>query len=239
MKSCASFALVWLGLLVPSGSADVRLNPVFSSNMVLQRGVPVRLCALTKTLVESGAKVILIKPSIFDDTADLPAPNLPRVGAALSEFGGIVEKIAAELGVPLVDFNSPMLAINRDQQEINPRFSIVGPDRVHPTDPGHFVMAYELLTAMHVPGLDGRPLSPEKISAELDAGLSKLAGSNETWKERLKSSYLAEKNSEPALRQVIESAVEQARQTAVPVSHKFQLRYVRAGSRVNAQANEE
>jgi hypothetical protein len=56
MKSCASFALVWLGLLVPSGSADVRLNPVFSSNMVLQRGVPVRLCALTKNSGRIGRK---------------------------------------------------------------------------------------------------------------------------------------------------------------------------------------
>jgi lysophospholipase L1-like esterase len=108
---------------------------------------------LTGTLVNSGAKVILIKPSIFDDTADLPTPNLPGCGAALAGYGNRVQAIADKFQVPTVDFNTPMAAINAEQQKLDPHFSIVGPDRVHPTAPGHFVMAYELMRAQKLSGI--------------------------------------------------------------------------------------
>jgi hypothetical protein len=111
---------------------------------------------LTRSLLDSGAKVILIKPSIFDDTADLPAPNLPGCGAALADYGKRIQAIADEFRVPTVDFNTPMAAINAEQQKRDPHYTIVGPDRVHPTAPGHFVMAYELLRAQKPSGIVAR-----------------------------------------------------------------------------------
>lgn len=106
---------------------------------------------LTKSLLDSGATVILIKPSIFDDTADLPKANTPGCGAALTKFGNQVQAIADEFKVPTVDFNGPMTAINREQQKRDPHFTIVGADRVHPLSPGHLVMPYEFLHAQKAP----------------------------------------------------------------------------------------
>ena len=111
---------------------------------------------LTKSLLDSGAKVILIKPSIFDDTADLPKVNSPGCGAALAEFADRVQAIADEFKVPTVDFNTPLAAINREQQKRDPTFTIVGADRVHPLSPGHLVMAYEFLRAQKLPAVVSR-----------------------------------------------------------------------------------
>jgi lysophospholipase L1-like esterase len=90
---------------------------------------------LTKSLLDSGVKVILITPSIFDDTADLPSANNPGCGAALAGFAQRVRAMAGEFQVPCVDFNGPMAVINAEQQKKNPRFTIVGGDRIHPTHP--------------------------------------------------------------------------------------------------------
>lgn len=108
---------------------------------------------LTKELLASGVKVILVKPSIFDDTADLPKTNCPGLGAALAGLASRLEAIADEFKVPNVDFNGPMTQINREQQKRDPHFTIVGPDRVHPGAPGHQVMAYEFLRAQQVPAI--------------------------------------------------------------------------------------
>ena len=106
---------------------------------------------LTRELLASGAKVILVKPSIFDDTADLPKTNCPGLGAALAGLANRVQAIAGEFKVSAVDFSGPMSAINREQQRRDPHFTIVGADRVHPGSPGHLVMAYEFLRAQQVP----------------------------------------------------------------------------------------
>lgn len=116
---------------------------------------------LTECLVAAGVKVILITPSIFDDTAELPRKNSPGCGAALAAFADRVREIAREFKTALVDFNAVMTSINLTRQKTNPGFTIVGGDRIHPTAPGHFVMAYEFLRAQ---GLDG-PVSRIEVDA--------------------------------------------------------------------------
>jgi len=112
--------------------------------------------SLTSALMASGAKVVLIRPSIYDDTAVLPRENNCGRGAALAGYGQIVQRIADDLKLPAIDFNSPMAAIDAEQQKRDPKFTIVGPDRVHPGAPGHFVMAFEFLKAQRVPGAVSR-----------------------------------------------------------------------------------
>jgi lysophospholipase L1-like esterase len=111
---------------------------------------------LTGLLLDSGAKVILIKPSIFDDTADIPKANSPGKGAKLAKLAERVQAIADEYHVPTVDFNTPLAQINREQQKNDPHFTIVGPDRTHPLAPGHLVMAYEFLNAQKLPAVVSR-----------------------------------------------------------------------------------
>ncbi len=111
---------------------------------------------LVQRLLSSGVKVILITPSIFDETADMPRVNFPGCGAALAGYAERVRAMARDFLVPLVDFNAPMTSINAALQERDPHFSIVGPDRIHPTEVGHFVMAYEFLRAQQVNGVVSR-----------------------------------------------------------------------------------
>lgn len=108
---------------------------------------------ITRRLLASRARVILIQPSIFDDTAKLEKANLPGLGPALAEYAKKVREIAAEFRVATVDFSGPMTLINREQQLRDPSFTITGPDRVHPGKPGHLVMAYLFLQAQAAPGL--------------------------------------------------------------------------------------
>lgn len=108
---------------------------------------------LTRRLLASGARVILIQPSPFDDTAQLEKPKLPGCGPALAALAKKIRDLAAELGLPTVDFSGPMIALNHEQQARDPRFTLIGPDRVHPGKPGHFVMAYLFLQAQSAPGL--------------------------------------------------------------------------------------
>ena len=108
---------------------------------------------ITRRLLASGARVILIQPSIFDDTAKIEKPNLPGLGPALEEYAKKVREIAAEFRVATVDFSGPMTLINREQQLRDPSFTITGPDRVHPGKPGHLVMAFLFLQAQGAPGL--------------------------------------------------------------------------------------
>jgi lysophospholipase L1-like esterase len=108
---------------------------------------------LTRRLRDAGARVILIQPSPFDDTAQLEKSNLPGCGPALANYAEKIRTLAAELGLATVDFSGPMTALNRAQQARDPRFTLIGPDRVHPGKPGHLVMAYLFLQAQSAPGL--------------------------------------------------------------------------------------
>ncbi len=328
---------------------------------------------LTGALVTAGVKVILLTPSIFDDTADLPRRRCTGGGAALRVFAEHVKSIADEFGTALVDFNGPMTEINARQQAADPQFTIIGADRVHPGNPGHFVMAYEFLRSQgmagvvsHIEidaatgtpgtlanctvsdlkpqlnglsfvcnekalpfpveakaepalvlvpftqefnqeilqvrglapgdyelGIDGKivrifsaaqlaagvnlaaePDAPQLQQAlavlnnlrqkwqaenllrsvaylehnvwpgarppadltqrniELEAGLRRIAGTNQEWAERLRANYLNGKQNEKPLRGQMAAAVESARQMAVPRPHKFTLRQVNAGEAV-------
>jgi lysophospholipase L1-like esterase len=139
---------VTLSLYAPGGDTGRRAKTAETYDTAMRQ--------LTKSLLDSGVKVVLITPSIFDDTAELPSNNYPGAGAALGEFANRVRAIADEFQVPLIDFNGPMTAINAEQQKSNPRFTIVGGDRIHPTPPGHFVMAYEFLRAQGLAGVVSR-----------------------------------------------------------------------------------
>jgi len=106
---------------------------------------------LAGSLHASGVRLIFMTPSIFDQTAVMPAPNMPGVNDALGRCAGIVRSLAAEYGAPVVDFHGPMTVLNSKQQEADPQFTLVGADRIHPKEPGHLVMAYLFLKALGTP----------------------------------------------------------------------------------------
>lgn len=109
------------------------------------------LRALAAALLDAKVQVTIYTPTIFDDTASISAPNCPGVNRALGECAKRCEKVAHELNLPVVDLYTPMNALNQRVQTQNPTATIVGPDRIHPQPPGHFVMAYFILKAQQVP----------------------------------------------------------------------------------------
>jgi hypothetical protein len=126
---------------------------------------------LVATLQRNGARVVLITPSIFDQTAEIEAPTQTGVNDALAACAEIVRKIASDSGAGLVDFYNPMERLNRERQKSDPHSTIIGPDRIHPGPPGHFAMAYFFLKAQQAPALvskvtvDVAPVDPRTVDA--------------------------------------------------------------------------
>ena len=115
------------------------------------------MMTLASRILGSGTKLILITPTPYDDTAvdtgSLKfATNHPGQGEALRGYAEKVKGWGGSLGVPVVDFNAPMTAINGENQKTNPSFTLTRMDRVHPGPVGHLVMAYEFLKAQGVDG---------------------------------------------------------------------------------------
>ena len=118
-------------------------------------------------LLAAGSKVILQKPSIYDQTGDLPTPNQPGVNDALQMCTEIIDDLAKKYKLQVIDYFTIMKDINQKIQSIDPKKTIVGNDRVHPNAPGHFVMAYQFLKSVN---------SPTFVSAiELEKGKLKKA----------------------------------------------------------------
>lgn len=90
-------------------------------------------------------KIILLKPTIYDQTGALPAERCYGVDNALDSCSLHVESLAKKYNTGLVDFRTIMKQINKKLQEKDSTATIIGKDRVHPGSPGHFVMAYQFL----------------------------------------------------------------------------------------------
>ena len=143
-------------------------------------------------LMLTGAKVILQKPSIYDQTGDLPTPNQPGVNDALQKCTEVIDELAKKYKLQVVDYFSLMNDINKKIQSVDPKKTIIGNDRVHPNAPGHFVMAYQFLkstaAAKYVSLIE---LQKGKLKNIVNAKVSDL-----TWKDQ-SISFKATENSLP------------------------------------------
>lgn len=91
-------------------------------------------------------KLFLITPSPFDQTVLLDKENnQPGCNDGLGRCAEFVRELAARVNGTVVDFHGPMTALNLEQQKNDPRWTIVGADRVHPGAPGHLMMAWLFL----------------------------------------------------------------------------------------------
>ncbi len=103
-----------------------------------------------KMAKENGSQVIVVAPALYDQTAEMDVPK--RIGAndTLRRMMDSDRRTAEAFGCPFIDINTPMMKINEFMQRRNPRYTIVGPDRVHPKEVGHLVMAVAILKAQGV-----------------------------------------------------------------------------------------
>ena len=94
---------------------------------------------------EQGVELVLCTPTPFDDTVDLDAENFQGRNSVLGRFSQVIKEIAMEKGILVVDFWSKMTECNQKFQNINPKFTLNGLDRVHPDSVGHSLMSYIFL----------------------------------------------------------------------------------------------
>ncbi|WP_276499483.1 cellulase family glycosylhydrolase [Pontibacter litorisediminis] len=96
-------------------------------------------------LLQAGTKVILQKPSIYDQTGDLPAENMYGVNDALERCTGIIDELAQQYNLKVVDYWTILDSLNQQVQSTNPKASLISNDRIHPGTVGNFIMAYQFL----------------------------------------------------------------------------------------------
>lgn len=101
---------------------------------------------LAALLYENGIQPIFLTPSIYDQTAKISTPNNFGSNDALGKCAIHIRKLAKKYNAPVVDFYEKMSAYNKSAQQKDSTFTIVGQDRVHPVDVGHFTMAMNIIS---------------------------------------------------------------------------------------------
>ncbi|MGV3617816.1 MAG: SGNH/GDSL hydrolase family protein [Fimbriimonas sp.] len=97
------------------------------------------------------ARVWLIKPSPYDDVTR-PSTIAGGYNSVLLRYSESVGQMAKEYGHWLVDFNYPVSDALYRAYSLNATESArLIPDRVHPSNPGHLIMAAALLKAWNAP----------------------------------------------------------------------------------------
>lgn len=113
---------------------------------------------MTKIVEDSlayGAAVGILSPTIYDDTHknNKHFGNRPHANAELGRFAVIAREVAESFdSVFFIDLHTPMDEMTTQKQATNPKFSLAR-DRVHPSNGGNELMAFEILQ-----GLDARTL---------------------------------------------------------------------------------
>jgi GDSL-like Lipase/Acylhydrolase family len=125
-----------------------------------------KMSLIAKQLALQNCRLIIFTPSIYDQTAKISTANNFGVNDALGKCSVIAKKLATKYNALLVDFYSVMNRINHEKQLKDSTYTLIGNDRVHPGMPGHLVMAYTFLTALHADSLVSKitvDANPKKV----------------------------------------------------------------------------
>jgi len=114
-----------------------------------------------------GIRITAIQPSPFDDVTR-PPKFAGGYNAVVIRYGRFVKEVAERDGLTVADLNTPMLAMLEKAKESDPELAQkIIPDRIHPGEGGHLIMAAALLKAWNAPRL--------VASVEIDAAAKRLA----------------------------------------------------------------
>lgn len=144
--------------------AETRRNNLIESYKTEYR----KLLELVKA--KNPQQVILVTPPMFDEW--VPESNnetSPGFNNVVRKAGAIVYDFAQEYGYDFVDINTPQTIIDAYQRQSNVNFTFT-PDRIHPSDIGHYIMAYSFLKAQGETG--------EVASVSVDAAQKTIDSDN-------------------------------------------------------------
>ncbi len=108
---------------------------------------------------DPGVRITLIEPSPYDDITRVSIGN----NSVLLKYSAFVAQLAQEQGAQVADFNTPVTDVLKAINAASPALAQqVIPDRVHPQQGGHWIMAESLLKSWQAPSL--------VTSVNIDAG---------------------------------------------------------------------
>lgn len=108
-----------------------------------------------------NVRKILIGSSPYDETARFNKTPFPGKNGYIMQISDFLKERAIDNKWDFVDFNRPMVDINKREQFIDSTFTLCGNDRVHPSSAGHLVMAYLFLEAQ---GFKNSPVADVSIN---------------------------------------------------------------------------
>lgn len=130
------------------GMNDGRYTTEFDKNFAAYKAGYRKLVATLRSDLP-GVRLLLIRPSPYDEVAHPPAIN--GYNNVMVRYGDFVSRLGQELGVPVVDFNSAVDDALRSGMKIDPRMAgSLLPDRIHPSLTGHWIMAAALVQGWEV-----------------------------------------------------------------------------------------
>jgi len=113
-----------------------------------------------------GIRITVIQPSPFDDVTR-PPEFAGGYNAVLIRYGQFVKEMGERDGLTVADLNAPVAAMLEKAKAVDPELAQkIVPDRVHPADSGHLIMAEALLKAWNAPSL--------VASVEIDAAAKRV-----------------------------------------------------------------
>ena len=100
-----------------------------------------------------GIRVTVIQPSPYDDVTR-PPDFAGGYNAVLIRYGQFVKELGDRDGLIVADMNTPVVAMLEKAKAADPELAKkIIPDRVHPEESGHLIMAEALLKAWNAPSL--------------------------------------------------------------------------------------
>jgi lysophospholipase L1-like esterase len=129
-------------------------------------------------------KKIFILGSPYDATTKSNPKNYyPGKTDAFQKLIDFQEETAKKNGWGFVDFDHPMMEINKREQATDTSFSLTPNDRIHPDNAGHLVMAYLFLKSQ---GLAGKPVADfdlnaknKKVTRAINCSITNIGGTDE------------------------------------------------------------
>ncbi|WP_169818810.1 SGNH/GDSL hydrolase family protein [Niabella ginsenosidivorans] len=107
-------------------------------------------------------KKIMMTSSPYDETVKNGKDPFRGKFKTMEGIVAFQKKAAIKNNWAYVDLFYPMTELDKKGQQTDTAFTLTGPDRIHPGNAGHFVMAYLFLKAQ---GLAGKPVADVVIDA--------------------------------------------------------------------------
>lgn len=108
---------------------------------------------IVQILKKAGARMVVVGTPGAVDTDTYKKGDSTLRNATLGKLGAIAKEVAAENQVVFADVHTPMMEVMANAKaKYGPKYSVAGPDGVHPEVNGHLVMAYAFLKALGCKG---------------------------------------------------------------------------------------